>query len=107
MVQPSVQQKMTILEDDLRNKNEPKNEDNLKFLDDLKSDSKPKVLWPIFYICDTNINKKPEFLTLWPILWSQLALRKCQTFLEIQQNIYFVYNFLILLLFKLFSQNSM
>ena len=44
MVQPSVQQKLTILEDDLRNKNEPKNEDNLKFLDDLKSDSKPKVL---------------------------------------------------------------
>ena len=36
--QPSVRQKLTFLEDDLKNQNEPKNED------DLKSDSKPKVL---------------------------------------------------------------
>ena len=56
--QPSVRQKLTILEDDLRNENEPKNEENLKFLDNLKSYSKPKVLWPIFYICDTNNDKK-------------------------------------------------
>ena len=26
--------------------------------DDLKSDSKRWLLWPIFYTCDTNLNKK-------------------------------------------------
>ena len=58
--QPSVRQKLTILEDDLRNKNEPKNENNLKILTNIKVTQNPKYchLSPIFYICDTNINKK-------------------------------------------------
>ena len=34
--QPSVRQKLTILEDDLRNKDEPKNEDDLKILTTIK-----------------------------------------------------------------------
>ena len=51
--QPSVRQKLTILEDNLKNKNEPKNEDDLKILTTLKVTQTPK-----YYIRDTNINKK-------------------------------------------------
>ena len=56
--QPSVRQKLTILEDNLKYKNEPKTEDDLKILMTLKVTQNPKYCHPFFYICDTNIDKK-------------------------------------------------
>ena len=59
--QPSVQQKSTILEDELRNKNEPKNEDNLKLLTNIKVTQNPKYCHPFFTFVTLVLTKSPNF----------------------------------------------
>ena len=44
--QPSVRQKLTILEDALKNKNGPKNQDNLKILTTRKGNQNPRYCDP-------------------------------------------------------------
>ena len=61
MVQPSVEQKLTILEDDLKNKNEPKNEDNLKILTTRKVNQNQKYCDPFFTFVTLILTKSPKF----------------------------------------------
>ena len=59
--QPSVRQKLTILEDDLRNKNEPKNEDDLKILTTIKVTQNPKYCDQFFTFVTLILTKSPNF----------------------------------------------
>ena len=59
--QPSVEQKLTILEDDLKNKNEPKNEDDLKILTTRKVTQNPKYCDTFFTFVTLILTKSPNF----------------------------------------------
>ena len=59
--QPSVPQKLTILEDDLKNKIEPKNKDNLKILTTRKVTQNPKYCDPFFTLVTLILTISPNF----------------------------------------------
>ena len=59
--QPSVRQKLTILEDDLKDKNEPKNEDDLKILTTRKVTQNPKYCDTFFTFVTLILTKSPNF----------------------------------------------
>ena len=59
--QPSLRQKLTILEDNLRNENEPKNEDDLKILMTRKVTQNPKYCDPFFTFVTLLLPKSPNF----------------------------------------------
>ena len=59
--QPSVRQKMTNLEDDLKNKNGPINQDNLKILTTRKVTQNPKYCDPFFTFVTLILTKRPNF----------------------------------------------
>ena len=61
MVQPSVEQKLTILEDNLRNKNELKNEDYLKFWTTLKVTQNLEYCDSFFIFVTLILTKSPNF----------------------------------------------
>ena len=60
--QPSVRQKLTFLEDDLKNQNEPKNEDDLKVLTTSKVTQNPKYCDPFFTFVTLILTKSLQFL---------------------------------------------
>ena len=59
--QPSVRQKLTILEDYLKNKNEPKNEGDLKMLTTLKVTQNQKSCDPFFSFVTLILTKCSNF----------------------------------------------
>ena len=59
--QPSVRQKLTFLEDDPKNKNEPKNEDDLKILTTRNVTQNPKYCDPFFTFVTLILTKSHNF----------------------------------------------
>ena len=59
--QPTVRQKLTILEDDLKDKNEPENEDDLKILTTRKVTQNPKYCVTFFTFVTLILTKSPNF----------------------------------------------